>query len=74
MYIEGPFSRIVLYLGSVYLFATTVKLINDAEIKKEIQNIKTPSRLIILNGVTLFCSGSLLWYSYMQIKHSLEKQ
>ena len=74
MYTEGLICRSVLYLGSVYLFVTTVKLINDVEIKKEIQNIKTPSNLIILNGLTLVCSGSLLWYSYMQIKHSLEKQ
>lgn len=73
MYIEFPFCRIVLYLGSLYLFTTTVKLINDVEIKKEIQNIKTPSNLIILNGITLVCSGSLLWYNYMQIKHSMDK-
>jgi hypothetical protein len=71
MYIEGLICRSVLYLGSVYLFVTTVKLINDVEIKKEIQNIKTPSNLIILNGITLVCSGLLLWYSYMQIKHNL---
>jgi len=45
--------------GSVYLFSVSLKLINMSFI----ENKKMPVKLIIINGLTLVLSGSIIIYN-----------
>ena len=41
--------------GSVYIFAKSLELLNN----HPLENIKMPHKLIIINGITCVCSGSI---------------
>ena len=46
--------------GSVYLFSKSLELINMSFL----ENKRPPGKLIIINGLTFFVSGTILIYSY----------
>jgi hypothetical protein len=50
--------------GSIYLFSVTLTLINNSLL----ENRKMPRKLIIINGLTFLFSGSIIIYSFTQMK------
>ena len=46
--------------GSVFLFATSLTLINKALLEDK----KIPKELYIINGLTMFISGSIVVYNF----------
>jgi len=57
------YNSIILYsslFGSYYLFSQSLGLINRALL----ENKKIPGELIIINGLTLVLSGSMIIYSF----------
>jgi hypothetical protein len=46
-------------LGSFYLFSISLTLTNEALL----ENKKIPNRLIIINGLTMLVSGSIIIYN-----------
>ncbi len=50
--------------GSVYLCSTTLTLINMTYI----ENIKIPNGLIVLNGFTFIMTGSLVIYTFGELR------
>jgi len=61
------YNSIILYsslFGSYYLFSQSLGLTNRALL----ENKKIPTELIIINGLTLVLSGSMIIYSFNLIK------
>ena len=46
--------------GSIYLFSTSLKMINESFL----ENNKINNKLIMINGLTFVMSGSIVLYSF----------
>jgi hypothetical protein len=70
MYNNKMYNYIILsssLFGSVYLFSTSLKLIN----RTLLENKKIPHTLILINGLTFGFSGSILLYLYYSNPHQI---